>query len=60
MNPGAADAAAARGTWIHEATENHIRGLKVVREKHTPHVYTNSTTRQRHSALVGALCRVEG
>ena len=30
MNPGAADAAAARGTWIHEATENHIRGLKVV------------------------------
>ena len=30
MNPGVADAAAARGTWIHEATENHIRGLKVV------------------------------
>lgn len=30
MNPGAADAAAARGTWIHEASENHIRGLKVV------------------------------
>ena len=33
MNPGVADAAAARGTWIHEATENHLRGLKVVPPK---------------------------
>lgn len=30
LNPGAADKAAARGTWIHEASENHIRGLRVV------------------------------
>jgi len=30
MNPGVADKAAQRGTWIHEASENHIRGLKVV------------------------------
>lgn len=30
MNPGVADQAAARGTWIHEATENHLRGLRVV------------------------------
>lgn len=34
MNPGVADAAAARGTWIHEASENHIRGLKVVPPQH--------------------------
>lgn len=30
MNPGKADEAAARGTWIHEATENFIRGLRVI------------------------------
>ena len=30
MNPGKADEAAARGTWIHEATENYIRGLRVI------------------------------
>lgn len=29
MNPGVADAAAARGTWIHNAVENYIRGLAV-------------------------------
>lgn len=29
LNPGKADAAAARGTWIHEAVENHIRGITV-------------------------------
>ena len=29
LNPGVADAAAARGSWIHEAVENHIRGIKV-------------------------------
>lgn len=29
MNPGAADAAAARGSWIHGAVENYIRGLVV-------------------------------
>lgn len=29
LNPGVADQAATRGTWIHEATENYIRGLKV-------------------------------
>ena len=30
MNPGAAEQAAKRGTWIHEATENYVRGLRVV------------------------------
>ena len=30
MNPGVAEQAAVRGTWIHEATENYIRGLRVV------------------------------
>ena len=29
LNPGVADAAAARGSWIHEAVENHIRGITV-------------------------------
>lgn len=29
LNPGAADAAAARGSWIHGAVENYIRGLIV-------------------------------
>lgn len=29
MNPGEADKAAERGTWIHGAVENHIRGLRV-------------------------------
>jgi hypothetical protein len=29
LNPGKADAAAARGSWIHEAVENHIRGITV-------------------------------
>jgi hypothetical protein len=29
MNPGAADKAAERGTWIHGAVENHIRGFEV-------------------------------
>jgi hypothetical protein len=28
-NPGALEKAASRGTWIHSATENHIRGLRV-------------------------------
>lgn len=28
-NPGALEKAAERGTWIHSATENHIRGLTV-------------------------------
>lgn len=30
MNPGAADAAAERGTWIHNSVENYLRGLRVV------------------------------
>lgn len=30
INPGVADAAAARGTWIHEAVENHIRGIQII------------------------------
>ena len=29
LNPGVADKAAERGTWIHSATENYIRGLTV-------------------------------
>ena len=29
LNPGLADKAAERGTWIHGATENHVRGLVV-------------------------------
>ena len=29
LNPGVADKAAERGTWIHNAVENHIRGLAV-------------------------------
>ena len=29
MNPGAADKAAERGTWIHNAVENYIRGFDV-------------------------------
>ena len=29
MNPGVADKAAERGTWIHNAVENWIRGLRV-------------------------------
>ena len=29
LNPGVADKAAERGTWIHGATENHVRGLIV-------------------------------
>ncbi len=29
LNPGVADKAAERGTWIHGAVENHIRGLTV-------------------------------
>jgi len=29
LNPGKADAAAARGSWIHEAVENHVRGITV-------------------------------
>jgi hypothetical protein len=29
LNPGVADQAAERGTWIHGAVENHIRGLVV-------------------------------
>lgn len=29
MNPGAADKAAERGSWIHNAVENWIRGLRV-------------------------------
>lgn len=33
MNPGAADKAAERGTWIHNAAENWIRGLKVIPPK---------------------------
>ena len=37
MNPGVANEAAARGTWIHEASENHLRGLRVVPpEKYEP------------------------
>lgn len=30
MNPGAADAAAERGTWIHNSVENYLRGLRVI------------------------------
>lgn len=30
LNPGASDAAATRGTWIHNAVENYLSGLKVV------------------------------
>ena len=30
LNPGASEAAASRGTWIHNAVENYISGLKVV------------------------------
>ena len=30
MNPGAADAAATRGTWIHNSVEDYLRGLKVI------------------------------
>lgn len=30
MNPGAADAAATRGTWIHNSVEDYLRGLRVV------------------------------
>ena len=30
MNPGVADSAATRGSWIHNAAENHITGLRVV------------------------------
>ncbi len=29
LNPGVADAAAARGSWVHGAVENYIRGLVV-------------------------------
>ena len=29
LNPGVADAAAARGSWVHGAVENYIRGLIV-------------------------------
>lgn len=30
MNPGAADAAATRGTWIHNSVEDYLRGLQVI------------------------------
>lgn len=30
MNPGAADAAATRGTWIHNSVEDYLRGLRVI------------------------------
>ena len=33
MNPGVADKAAERGTWIHGAVENYIRGLAVLPPK---------------------------
>jgi hypothetical protein len=29
LNPGVADAAASRGTFVHEAVENHLRGITV-------------------------------
>jgi len=29
LNPGKSEAAAARGSWIHEAVENHVRGITV-------------------------------
>jgi len=33
MNPGVMEKAAERGTWIHNAVENHLKGLKVVPPK---------------------------
>ena len=30
MNPGGAEQAAERGTWIHNSVENYLRGLRVV------------------------------
>jgi hypothetical protein len=37
MNPGAADEAAERGSFIHNSVENHLRGLRVVPpEKYEP------------------------
>jgi hypothetical protein len=33
LNPGVADKAAERGTWIHNAAENWIRGLEVIPPK---------------------------
>lgn len=30
LNPGVADQAATRGTWIHNSVENYLRGLRVV------------------------------
>lgn len=30
LNPGVADEAATRGTWIHNSVENYLRGLRVV------------------------------
>lgn len=38
LNPGASDAAAERGSWIHNSVENYLRGLKVVPpEKYAPY-----------------------
>ena len=34
MNPGAADKAAARGTWIHNSVEDYLRGLRVNPPEH--------------------------
>ena len=33
QNPGVAEKAAERGSWIHNSVENHIRGLKVIPPK---------------------------
>jgi len=38
MNPGVADQAAERGTWIHSSVENYLLGLKVVPpERYSPY-----------------------
>jgi len=34
MNPGAADKAAERGTWIHNSVEDYLRGLRVIPPEH--------------------------
>lgn len=34
MNPGVADAAAERGTFIHNSVENYLKGLKVIPPEH--------------------------
>lgn len=38
LNPGVADQAAERGTWIHGSAENYLKGLRVVPpEKYKPY-----------------------